>query len=161
VRIPSGATRFPVHVNLRERRTRLGLVMWRGRSHALPLRASLLERYGNVSFVDVNKAPSDYKGLDGSISIMVVEPYRLKLGRLPREYRIYLTLFESDRIPASWVTKLNDHASEVTSGPTTCPLRHKPVSCGYHAHVLAMQLVFIDVSCLGNLRVHPSTLIVF
>ena len=101
MRIPSGATRFPVHVNLRERRTRLGLVMWRGRSHALPLRASLLERYGNVSFVDVNKAPSDYKGLDGSISIMVVEPYRLKLGRLPREYRIYLTLFESNRIPAS------------------------------------------------------------
>ena len=30
-----------------------------------------------------------------------------------REYRIYLTLFESDRLPASWVQQLNAQANEV------------------------------------------------
>ena len=51
-------------------------------------------------------------GLAGGVTLVVVEPYRLRAARGPTEYRVYLTLFESDRIPASWAERLNADASE-------------------------------------------------
>ena len=44
--------------------------------------------------------------MDGAVVFVVVEPYRLRLPRGSREYRIYLTLFESDRLPPSWTEVL-------------------------------------------------------
>jgi hypothetical protein len=47
------------------------------------------------------------------VTVVVVEPYRLAAPRGPGEYRVYLTLFESDRIPGSWAARLNADACEV------------------------------------------------
>ena len=45
--------------------------------------------------------------------LFLTQPYRLERPRGVREYRVYLTLFESDRIPRSWVQLLNSNACEV------------------------------------------------
>ena len=60
-----------------------------------------------------NDSDQESKKLDNGVTLVVVEPYRLLQPRVATEYRIYLTLFESDQIPASWVRQLNAEACEV------------------------------------------------
>lgn len=51
--------------------------------------------------------------LTQTVTLVTVEPHRLVRRRGASEYRIYLTVFESDRLPAGWVELLNSNANEV------------------------------------------------
>jgi hypothetical protein len=73
-------------------------------SAPLPTQALLFDVFG-----DYNKQPP----LNGRISLVTSEPYRIGKPRQFSEYRIFYTLFESNRLPNRWVEILNDQASEV------------------------------------------------
>jgi hypothetical protein len=66
--------------------------------------------------------------LEETISLVTVEPHRLWQHRRPTEYRIYMTVFESDRLPSHWVELLNSNANEVWTARNPKPQTLNPNS---------------------------------
>jgi hypothetical protein len=61
-----------------------------------------------VNFKDIQS-----KDLRNKIHIVTCEPFRVNFEKDEGEYRIYMVVFESTRIPQSWVNILNKYANEV------------------------------------------------